>query len=90
MVGTFVCKGLKSALRCVVVAGLAVAATPAVAYPPQVEDACKDDYFRFCALYPLNSTSLRLCMEAKAKEISQNCARALIDAGYVDRRRWKR
>lgn len=90
MVGTFVRKGVKTALRCTLLLGLAAAATPAVAYPPAVEDACKDDYFRFCALYPLNSASLRLCMEAKAKEISRTCAKALIDAGYVDRRRLKR
>ena len=90
MAGMIVRKGLKSALLCMVLVGYSAAVTPAAAYPPAVEDACKDDYFRFCALYPLNSASLRLCMEAKAKEISRTCAKALIDAGYVDRRRLKR
>lgn len=64
--------------------------TPARAYPASVEGACKDDYFKFCAIYPLESASLRQCMEAKANELSSTCKKALVDAGYVDRRRLKR
>lgn len=90
MVGTYVRNGVQAVLRSVLLAGLAVVVTPAMAYPPAVEEACKGDYFRFCALYPLNSASLRLCMESKANEISRSCAKALVDAGYVDRRRLKR
>ncbi|MFM9942028.1 MAG: hypothetical protein ACKVP7_21295 [Hyphomicrobiaceae bacterium] len=69
---------------------MAAIAAPAVAYPASVEGACKDDYFRFCAIYPLQSASLRQCMESKATQLSSSCQRALIDAGYVDRRRLKR
>lgn len=90
MIGTYVRTGAKAAVRGMVLAALAVVATPAAAYPPAVEEACKDDYFRFCSLYPLESASLRLCMESKAKELSKTCSKALIDAGYVDRRRLKR
>jgi hypothetical protein len=68
----------------------AALASPAAAYGPQVEAACKDDYFRFCAAYPLHSAALRLCMEAKANQLSRTCVKALIDAGQVDRRRLKR
>lgn len=64
--------------------------TAALAYPASVENACKNDYYRFCAIYPLQSASLRQCMEAKANELTPSCKKALIDAGYVDRRRLKR
>lgn len=64
--------------------------TPAHAYPASVEGACKEDYFKFCAIYPLESASLRQCMEAKAGQLSNSCRKALVDAGYVDRRRLKR
>lgn len=90
MIGSRGRAGARAMARCVMLAALAVMATPAAAYPPAVEEACKDDYFRFCALYPLESASLRLCMESKAKELSKSCSKALIDAGYVDRRRLKR
>lgn len=68
----------------------AMAISPAHAYPHSVEGACKDDYFRFCAIYPLQSASLRQCKEAKAGQLNPTCKKALIDAGYVDRRRLKR
>ena len=64
--------------------------TPAFAYSDRLESACKDDYFRFCAAYPVNSAALRLCMESKADQLSRTCVRALIDSGQVDRRRLKR
>ena len=62
----------------------------ALAVSPRVENACRDDYFRYCSAYPVGSAALRLCMESKSKNLSQTCVRALIDAGEVDRRRIKR
>lgn len=63
-------------------------ATPAQAqsqstYPPEVENQCRDDYFRYCSPYALGSDELRRCMEAKGKTLSTNCQKALKDAGYV-------
>jgi hypothetical protein len=66
------------------------AAASASAYSSKVEDACRDDYFRHCSSYPVNSAALRLCMESKSNSLSQTCIRALIDSGMVDRRRLKR
>ncbi len=66
------------------------AASPATAYTAKVETACRGDYFQFCPAYPVGSASLRLCMESKSRELSRSCKQALIDAGYVDRRRLKR
>ncbi len=60
------------------------------AYSSRVENACREDYFRFCPSYPTNSASLRICMESKANQLSKSCVSALIDGGYVDRRRLKR
>lgn len=60
------------------------------AYSDKVENACRDDYFRFCPGYPLNSAALRLCMESKSKQLSKSCVNALVSSGEVDRRRVKR
>jgi len=52
-------------------------------YPAQVENQCRDDYFRHCSPYALGSDELRRCMEAKGTALSSGCQRALKDAGYV-------
>jgi hypothetical protein len=75
--------------------GLAAVMAPwptqsARAVSPEVENACREDYFRHCAAYTVGSPALRLCMEAKSKELSQTCIRALIDSGEVDRSRIKK
>ena len=81
---------LKTAIAALAIGGGLAFGGGADAYSPRVENACRDDYFRFCPAYPVGSASLRLCMESKAKQISNSCVRALIDAGEVDRRRLKR
>lgn len=88
---------LKSLSRYAIVAGVLAAAVlsvtrlePAHAYPAAVENACRADYFKHCASYPVGSASLRLCMESKSKDLSPNCVTALVDAGLVDRRRLRR
>ena len=71
-----------------IIAGIGLwAAGSAVAYSPQVERACKADYNRFCPGYPLNSASLKQCMEAKALELSPMCVAALVDSGEVSKSR---
>lgn len=57
------------------------------AYTAKVENACRADYFSHCPGYPVGSASLRLCMEAKSKQLSSGCIDALVKAGLVDRRR---
>jgi hypothetical protein len=76
-------------------AGLIAVLTPlptqeARAVSAKVEDACREDYFRHCAAYEIGSSSLRMCMESKSKQLSQVCIRALIDSGEVDRSRIRR
>lgn len=91
MLPTQITRAKRSGLKTCLAALLAAAmVSPAFAYPAKIEGACKDDYFRFCAIYPPQSASLRQCMESNANQLSQTCVRALIDAGYVDRRRLKR
>lgn len=69
---------------------LATTAGQAAAYSDRVEKACKSDYYRFCAAYQVGSASLRACMQSNADNLTRTCVRALIDGGYVDRRRVKR
>jgi hypothetical protein len=52
-------------------------------YPAEVENQCRDDYFRYCSPYALGSDELRRCMEAKGRSLSSHCQKALKDAGYV-------
>jgi hypothetical protein len=52
-------------------------------YPAEVENQCRDDYFRYCSPYALGSDALRRCMEAKGRSLSSHCRKALKDAGYV-------
>lgn len=52
-------------------------------YPANVENQCRDDYFRYCSPYALGSDELRQCMEAKGTSLSSHCQKALKDAGYV-------
>ena len=52
-------------------------------YPPEVENQCRDDYFRFCSPYSLGTDQLRRCMESKGRSLSPNCQQALKDAGFV-------
>lgn len=52
-------------------------------YPAEVENRCRDDYFRFCSPYALGSDELRRCMEANGTALSSRCQQALIDGGYV-------
>lgn len=73
-------------LAYLVVLGLAGWGMPAFAqttYPPEVENQCRDDYFRFCSPYSLGTDQLRRCMESKGKSLSPNCQQALKDAGFV-------
>lgn len=51
-----------------------------------VENACREDYFRHCSAYPVGNPALRYCMEAKAKQLTNICVRAMIDSGLVDRK----
>jgi hypothetical protein len=52
-------------------------------YPAEVENQCRDDYFRYCSPYALGSDELRRCMEANGKALSSHCQKALKDGGYV-------
>ncbi|MEZ5816147.1 MAG: hypothetical protein R3D44_03605 [Hyphomicrobiaceae bacterium] len=89
----------RSSLRIAVTAGLlfTVASFGAAStlraqstYPAEVENQCKDDYYRYCSPYALGSDELRRCMEAKGRTLSSHCQKALKDAGYVRPNRLRR
>lgn len=90
MKGAFKQHGRLAGLAVALAAVAFTAASPAGAYPEKVENACRADYYQFCPSYQVGTDSLRLCMESKSRELSHSCKQALIDAGYVDRRRLKR
>lgn len=73
--------------------GLAIAAasaagalSPAAAETPRaVRKACASDAHRLCPREKPDSPAMNYCMEAKAKQFSRSCVRALEDAGMVPR-----
>ncbi len=67
-------------------ASMAAALTPAAAETPRaVRKACTSDAKRLCPREKADSPEMNYCMEAKAKQFSRNCVRALEDAGMVPR-----
>lgn len=67
----------------VLVSGLA----PAEAEPSsrRVRQACSGDAQRLCPREKKDSAEMRYCMEAKGRQLSRNCVRALEDDGIVPR-----
>ena len=82
--------GLVSLVSLVALAATVTSASAQTTYPPEVENQCRDDYFRFCSPYSLGSDQLRRCMESKGKTLSPNCQQALKDAGFVKADRVRR
>jgi hypothetical protein len=70
-----------------VAAVIAVAAsTPADAFSEKVKKACAADYASLCSQYRQSSPQLRRCFQSNRKVLSDNCARALVNAGEVPAR----
>lgn len=68
------------------VAALALAlATPAFAGPVTEEEKqyCAHDYREYCGDDGLGSNLLRDCMNKHGKSLSEQCIKALVDAGEV-------
>ncbi|MDX2288101.1 MAG: hypothetical protein NW217_04690 [Hyphomicrobiaceae bacterium] len=57
----------------------------AKAVSDRLKVACSGDYKRFCNGYAVGSSSLRSCMRAAGKRLSEVCIRALVDEGEVPR-----
>ena len=57
------------------------------AFPAYVNAACKNDYFKFCPSYEVNTTELRQCMRSMEKRLSQRCIDALEKSGEQRRRK---
>lgn len=65
---------------------LALSLAPARAETPRaVRKACTSDAHRFCPREKADTPAMHYCMEAKAKQFSRGCIRALEDAGMVPR-----
>jgi hypothetical protein len=51
----------------------------------RVRQACSSDAKRLCPREKSDSSEMRYCMEAKGRQLSRNCVRALEDDGIVPR-----
>lgn len=51
----------------------------------RVRNACASDAHRLCPREKPNSPEMNYCMEAKGRQLSRNCIRALEDEGTVPR-----
>ncbi len=65
---------------CAFAAGL-VTAADARAVTDRVKDACREDYYAYCAAYEVGSEALRSCMRAAQGRLSHACAKAIADSG---------
>ena len=81
-------RSIASALA-VAVAGLLLLASggEAAAYSQKVNNACRNDYYRFCPSYAVGSSQLRQCMRSAGRNLSKACRDALVDAGEAPRSR---
>jgi hypothetical protein len=69
-----------------VIAALAgVLSTAAFAGPPTDEETkfCAHDYRQYCGDDGIGSNLLRDCMNKHGKDLSEQCIKALVDAGEV-------
>ena len=66
---------------------LVLAAPLAQAEPSsrRVRNACSSDAQRLCPHEKKDTPEMRYCMEAKGRQLSRNCVRALEDDGIVPR-----
>ncbi len=82
---SFCSRALSAAV--LVAATLAVSHTPADAEASsrRVRMACSGDAQRLCPREKKDSAEMRYCMEAKGRQLSRNCVRALEDDGIVPR-----
>lgn len=69
----------------VLVPAVAMTSQSAHAVSSNVKNACKNDYFSFCAAHPVGSKALRKCMRAAGKKLSNRCVKALVAAGEVSK-----
>ncbi len=51
----------------------------------RVRNACESDARRLCPREKGDTPEMRYCMEAKGKQLSRNCIRALEDDGTIPR-----
>jgi hypothetical protein len=51
----------------------------------RVRQACSSDAHRLCPREKKDSPEMRYCMEAKGRQLSRSCVRALEDDGIVPR-----
>jgi adenylate kinase len=54
----------------------------------RVKNACRDDYYKFCPGYDLDTPQLRSCITiaGRKRQLNPRCLDALIDAGEVPRK----
>jgi hypothetical protein len=65
---------------------LTIVAAPAEAQPnKRVRNACESDARRLCPREKGDTPEMRYCMEAKGRQLSSNCIRALEDDGTIPR-----
>jgi hypothetical protein len=70
--------------------GVTLAGSTADAASAKVRRACSSDVKRLCPKHKFDTPELRYCMEAKSRQISNKCVRALEDDGIIPRRGLRR
>ena len=73
------------ALSAAALATIIVPAAQAQDSSRRVRQACSGDAHRLCPREKKDSAEMRYCMEAKGKQLSRNCVRALEDDGIIPR-----
>ena len=66
---------------------LAMTSPSTAQYSKAVKGACKNDYKRFCAAYPIDDPGLRKCMDKAGPSLSRACVITLVNAGEVSYQR---
>ena len=52
-------------------------------YSKAVQQACVNDYKKYCGEYGIETAALRTCMDKNGHSLTKTCVQALIDAGEV-------
>ncbi len=87
---TYLTGSLRLLITAAAIIGPFAVASQAHAVSPAVQQACMNDYFRFCSHVDVGSRSLRRCMASKGPRLSRRCVNALVAAGEVSHRVIKR
>lgn len=76
---------VETAFAVVAIAALVAPSAQAEDTSRRVRQACANDVHRLCPREKKDTPEMRYCMEAKGRQLSRNCVRALEDDGVIPR-----